>query len=312
MKLTPRWILSVILLSACAFAGCGKRKETGKETGKEIRPTPLQENAPEQAVAPVKEAPHSRAVALRELALEANSDGSSQGSVASASNTHSAAGGDSAVPGVPDDLIASDKAYEAWFKKHGLDLSDPKMLDADLDSDGFTNREEFLGDTDPRNANSRPGVHKVMRLKAYHEVRVPLLLEAVEGHMARIKHEGGGETKWETVGVGQMVGGLKVLKVSARRLTDKGGHPADLSRVELENLATREKVVLVKDLPARSSASYAVLTSEKGEAVKVRQGEQFSWPEEPSLAYVVIDLRADQVIVQEIGSKQVWTLSKTP
>src|SRR4051812_27487186 len=35
-------------------------------------------------------------------------------------------------------------AYEAWFKKYHLDLNDPKMLDADPDGDGFTNREEFL------------------------------------------------------------------------------------------------------------------------------------------------------------------------
>src|SRR5688500_5710704 len=39
---------------------------------------------------------------------------------------------------------ADQAAYEVWFKKHNLDLNDKKMLDADADEDGFTNRDEFL------------------------------------------------------------------------------------------------------------------------------------------------------------------------
>lgn len=307
MNTFPSFILSAVAFSVFGFAGCGKPKDEGKGGTK----LPAEETGSVQRAAPVKDAPHSGAVGLREIAPEPVPGGGSTSASPSVSDAPPADGIDPAVAGVSADLLAGDKAYEAWFKKHGLDLNDSKMLDADPDSDGFTNREEFLADTDPRDANARPGVHKVMRLKSYHEIRVPLLLEAVEGRMARIRQEFAGETKLETVVVGQMVGGLKVSKVSARRVIDKGGHPADLSRVELEDLATREKVVLVKDLPAKSSASYAVLTSEKGGALKVHQGERFSWPEDPSRAYVVIDLRADQVIVQEIGSKQVWTISKT-
>lgn len=47
-------------------------------------------------------------------------------------------------------------AYEAWFGKYRLDLNDPKMLDADADGDGASNRDEFLADTNPRNASSHP------------------------------------------------------------------------------------------------------------------------------------------------------------
>ena len=255
MKLSPSLILSAAALSAFGFGGCGKPKDAGN-AGAAVAP---QETGSAQEAAPGKEAPHSRAVGLRELASAPAAGEAAASASPGLSDAPSDAGRDPAVPGVPAELLASDKAYEAWFKKHGLDLNEPKMLDADPDSDGFTNREEFLADTDPKDANARPGVHKVMRLKAYHEVRVPLLLESVEGQMARIRQEAGGETKLETVTVGQMVGGLKVSRVAARRVTDKGGHPADLSRVELEDLATREKVVLVKDLPAKSSASYADL-----------------------------------------------------
>src|SRR3954470_19568079 len=104
-----------------------------------------------------------------------------------------ATSGGASLPGqasntVPADLLADDAAYEAWFKKYGLDLNDPKMLDSDADHDGFTNKEEFLADTNPNDANSRPGVHASIRLKEFTEVRVPYTLRGVDGETARVEH----------------------------------------------------------------------------------------------------------------------------
>ena len=217
---------------------------------------------------------------------------------------------DPAVADVSADLLAADKAYEAWFKKYHLDLNDPRMLDADPDGDGATNREEFMADTNPVDPNSRPGIHKVMRLKEYNEVRVPLILESVDGHTAKIKHVGEGEQKTDAVTVGQSVGNLKVSKMQSRRVTDKGGQPVDLSRVDLEDAVTKEKVVLVKDMPARSATTSATLVSESGTMMKVHQGELFAWPTEAAVTYEVIDLRADQVVVQEVASKRMWTIPR--
>jgi hypothetical protein len=220
---------------------------------------------------------------------------------------------DPATAGVPPELLASDQAYEAWFKKHNLDLNDPGMLEADPDSDGSSNRDEFLADTNPHDGDSRPGLHKAMRLAEYRDVKLPFILQAVEGDKARIARVGGAEGDVETVRAGQSLRGLsyKVDRVISRRDFDKNGQPIDRSQVLLSDASTQEKVTLVKDMPAHSTASYAVISSaEGGQALKVRQGETFTWPAEGGAEYKVIDLRSEQVVVQEVATRKMWTIPR--
>ena len=212
---------------------------------------------------------------------------------------------------VPAELLASDKAYEAWFKRYNLDLSDQTMLDADADGDGASNRDEFMADTNPRDPNSRPGVHPFIRLKEYHEVIVPLMLESIDGEVARVKHTDDAESKTESVRAGQMINGMKVARLVVRRETDKHGEPTDLSRVELEDPATKERVVLVKNLPAKSAASSAVLVSPNRQtSVTVKEGDVFTWPGEEGKSYKVIDLRTDQAVVQQVETKKMFTIPR--
>lgn len=44
-----------------------------------------------------------------------------------------------------------DGLLDEWEVRYGLDPNDPSDADTDLDSDGLSNREEFLSDTDPSN-----------------------------------------------------------------------------------------------------------------------------------------------------------------
>jgi hypothetical protein len=207
-------------------------------------------------------------------------------------------------------------AYEAWFKKYHLDLNDPKMLDADPDGDGFTNREEFLAGTDPLDPNSHPptvAARASIRLKEYNEVLLPVVLEAVEGNKARLKRTEGGESRVETVKAGDTVPGLPltVEKVESKQDVDKNGDPVDLSRVTLADSTTKEKVVLMKDLPAKTSASYAVLSSPDGKtSLKVHHGDVFTWPGETGVTYRVVDLSRDQVVLEQVENKKMWTIPR--
>ncbi|MEZ5405443.1 MAG: Amuc_1099 family pilus-like system protein [Verrucomicrobiia bacterium] len=51
-----------------------------------------------------------------------------------------------------------------WKEKYGFSLSDPTVADQDPDKDGFTNKDEYLGKTDPLNAESHPPYTTKLRL----------------------------------------------------------------------------------------------------------------------------------------------------
>jgi hypothetical protein len=225
-----------------------------------------------------------------------------------------------APPGAPvvanaEVSSAEKEAYEAWFKKYHLDLNDPKMLDADPDGDGFTNREEFLANTDPTDPNSHPPYtdpSRFLHLKEYSEARLPIALERIEGEKAHLKRTDG-EGKIETVKAGDTIRGLplKVLKIEARQDIDKNGEHVDLSQVTMEDSTTKEKFVLTGNLPAKTSATYVVLAGRDGKSFKVRHGDIFTWPAEGGSNYKVIDMSQDQVVLQQVDNKKMWTVPRT-
>ncbi|MEQ1862976.1 MAG: Amuc_1099 family pilus-like system protein [Chthoniobacteraceae bacterium] len=216
------------------------------------------------------------------------------------------------VAALPDET-KTNVDFESWFKKYNLDLNDPKMLDADADGDGFSNRDEFLADSNPLDPNVRPGIHATIRLKEYTEVRLPFVLRDVQGEVATIEFNADGTGTREKVRKGDTIKGtkLKVERVEIRTDSDKNGEKVDMSNVALTDADTNDRVVALKDMPTRTSASFATLVSADGkDSIKVREGENFSWPAEPGSNYKVIDLRIDQVVVKEEATGKTLTIPR--
>lgn len=209
-------------------------------------------------------------------------------------------------------LPAEDRArYEAWFKKYGLSFN-ASVLDQDSDGDGYTNREEFLHDTNPRDKNSMPGVMEGVALKALNEVEVPVILREVKekGGRASVQHLPDGPV--EEIAEGSTVRGLpyKVTGVKYSLKTDKHGVLSDVSNVTLENPQTKETVVLIRDLPARSSETHAVLVAPDGTEQKVRVEDIVTLPGQGEKKFKVVDLRPDQVVVEDMDTREMLTIPK--
>lgn len=300
-------LLATVALSASLLTACGRKKQTQAESAPPAEPsTEAGQTSPgsDGRVREVAGAPTKIITSSPQVEIPVPSD-------SPVANV---------PPTVPVALAESDALYEAWFRKYNLDLNDPNMLEADADGDGVSNGDEFMADTNPREAKSLPvraaaakaKAHGGLRLKKYTEVQIPVVLESIEGSTARIRRLDR-ENKVESVSVGQNLEGLglKVDKVRSRKMTDKHGTPVDASQLTLEDSATNEKTILVKDMPSRSGASHAVLSSEDGQSsITVHQGEIFEWPQGSGKSFRVMDLRDDQVVLQDEASGQMLTVSK--
>lgn len=64
-------------------------------------------------------------------------------------------------------LKTGDGILVKWKLQHGLDVENAQVAGQDEDNDGFTNREEFEGGTDPVNAQSTPAKWIKLRLQSY-------------------------------------------------------------------------------------------------------------------------------------------------
>jgi hypothetical protein len=281
--LRPLSLLSCVVL----LGACGK-KETTVEGG-----TPPEPGAPEAtAPAAIPGDPGTPAPAGAKDATPAKS------AIAPAQENPALVG-----------LSPADKAkYEAWFKKYNL-KGDSGEMDQDTDGDGYTNREEFNALTDPRDPKSVPGVLEGVSLKVTEEVNVPMILREVKGTTARVERPGGGEEQLVTGSTPKDLP-YKVTGVKHEVKADKHGVYVDASSVTMLNTKTRETVVLVRDLPARSSETNAVVVGPNGQEKKIHLDETVELPGLPGRQFKVLEMRPEQVLVEEIGTKNTLSIPK--
>jgi hypothetical protein len=268
------------LCIALAFAACHKKETTVVETHPEAR-------APFKGEA-VEPAPTGSEPAAAKPADAAKTDDTAL-----------------LVGLSPDDKTK----YEAWFKKYNL-TPDPSVLDQDADADGYSNREEFLANTNPRDPNSLPGVIEGVSVKAMTEIKIPIILRDVKPGKAHIERTDGlGE---EDLREGSQPKGLayRVTGIKQEVKADKHGVFTDVSNVTLVNPQTKEKVILVLDMPARSSETHAVVVGADGIEQKIYVDEIVTLPGQGSRKFKVLELRSDQVVVEELGTKRPLTIPK--
>jgi len=154
-----------------------------------------------------------------------------------------------------------------------------------------------------------PAVENVRVLSIQQEF-LPAMLTEISERKAKIRDVNG---DYYSVTTGDQLKGLdyKVTQIEVRSTEDKDGNPVDDSVVKLQNTKTGQVVTLIKGIPAREHASYALLSvSSSSEPMKVETDQNFAIPGDPDHTYKVLDIRPAQVIVKCIEDNRVFTLLK--
>ena len=207
---------------------------------------------------------------------------------------------DSDGDGIPN------KVELAW----GLDPNNADDAKEDLDGDGFSNLEEYLAKTDPKDGKSHPALVNLLRVKELRSKKLPVVLQGVNlmpGGKKQMVFARPGADRWsknELVEEGQEIGktGLKVVKFEyklERHKDPKTGIPTEVnvSTAVLKRLSDNKEVTVVCGEPAKDTDVEAVLVLPLDKAeYTVIEKSTFKLREE-TFRVVTVDREASTVLI---------------
>ena len=188
-----------------------------------------------------------------------------------------------------------------WFEKYSLAIEDADALEQDPDKDGFTNLDEWQGNTDPTNAQSHPDYITKLRLVSATEEPFRYTFSS------RTKDKFGINTIDESeatqfLKVGDVIRGtdFKIVKFTEKKERNQYGMKADVSELSLEHQGSHAQVTLVKGQVATSPQSVATFVYTWGgrKEFEVRKDEEFPLPTgEGNRTYKLIDVRPEKAVI---------------
>src|SRR5467141_859946 len=123
-----------------------------------------------------------------------------------------------------------------WFEKYGLPIEDADALDQDPDKDGFTNLDEWQGNTDPTNKDSHPAYVTKLRLVSATEEPFRYIFSSRIGDKFGINDIDQSELT-QFLKVGDIIRGtdFKIVKFTEKRARNRYGMNEDVSDLLLEH-----------------------------------------------------------------------------
>ena len=231
----------------------------------------------------------------------------------------------------------------AWIIEHDLDYLDPGLPEADPDTDGFTNFEEFTAKTNPRDAASKPAEWTKLRLGDVkieqmqliftgQDVKGRAMINSVAASSDALTGRPIGPTKTYVVGDTLIVAkfrpgyavtyeeektpfrlsGFRTEKRENPRITVDGKPKVDeiLFAILESTSSDGTKVELEVSLPQTSPYSLASLqdTRPGGTSVQIRTGDSFTLGE--SARYKLVDVSEEKATIEDLGSGEKHVIPK--
>jgi hypothetical protein len=187
-----------------------------------------------------------------------------------------------------------------WFEKFGLPIEDADALDQDPDKDGFTNLDEWQGNTDPTNKASHPDYITKLHLVSTTEEPFRYIF------LSRIKNTFGINTIDQTeptqfLKIGDLIRGtdFKIVNFTEKRARNQYGINEDVSELLVEHQGSHAQVTLVKGVVATSPQSVATFVYTWGgrREFEVRKDQEFSLKPIEQIKYKLIDVEPNKAVI---------------
>ena len=191
-----------------------------------------------------------------------------------------------------------------WFDKYALSIEDADALEQDPDKDGFTNLDEWHGNTDPTKAESHPDYTTKLRLLSATEEPFRYIFASRTKEKFGINSLDESEpTQFLTVG--DIIRGtdFKIVKFTEKKERNEYGMKADVSELVLAHQQSHAQVTLVKGKVATSPQSVATFVYAWGgrKEFEVRKDQEFPLATaEGNRTYKLIDVRPDKAVIVSI------------
>ena len=187
-----------------------------------------------------------------------------------------------------------------WFEKYGLAIEDADALEQDPDKDGFTNLDEWQGETDPTDKNSHPGYTTKLHLVSATEEPFRYVFSSRTQNKFGINTIDLSEPT-QFLKVGDVIRGtdFKIVKFTEKRERNQYGINEDVSELLLEHPDSHAQVTLVKGAVATSPQSVATFVYTWGgrQEFEVRKDQEFSLKPMEKIKYKLVEVQPGRAVI---------------
>jgi hypothetical protein len=159
-------------------------------------------------------------------------------------------------------------------------------------------------------------VQSALRMKGYREVQLPIVLEGVADDgdaRIRVLHRGQQEAQVIEPGTPIAGTGLELVRAERRFRSSKmgDGDLLDVSQAIVRDLASGQRHLVVRNVPARASEASALVSIQGQNAIfAAREGDEFTAGATRPIRYRVLDVRPTQVVVENRETGETFTLPR--
>jgi hypothetical protein len=187
-----------------------------------------------------------------------------------------------------------------WFEQFGLPVENADALDEDPDSDGFTNLDEWKGQTNPTDKDSHPDYLTKLSLESATEEPFRFMFSSWVGDTFAINSIDQSEPT-QFLKKGDTIRGtaFKIVKFTEKYQPNQYGTNVDVSELLLEHAATKEQLTLVKEKVAMSPESVATFAYSWGgrREFEVRKDQEFSLKPLEEIKYKLVDVQSNKAVI---------------